>query len=221
MDTLIHDIRYAIRQLRAHPAFTTAAVLTLALGIGANTAIFSVVDGVLLRPAPFDDIDRVMMIWETDRASGTTREPASIPDFADFKQRSRTFRQMAALWALHASVTPNEGSPIRVPALAVSHEFLPMLGLRPLRGRVFLPEEDVSGGPNVVMISESVWRDQFDRAPDIVGRTIRISERQFTVVGILPAGADFGVLQILRAAACASLSRGSRPPGPPPRARGW
>jgi predicted permease len=201
MDTVAQDVRYALRQLRASPGFAIAAVLTLALGIGANTAIFSVVDGVLLRPAPFHDIDRLMMIWETDRASGTTREPASIPDFADFQSRSRTFQQMAALWALHASLTPDRGSPTRVPALAVSHEFLPMLGLRPLLGRVFLPEEDVPGGPPVVMISEAVWRDHFAGDAGVVGRTIRIGAQQYTVVGVLPREADFGVLQILRAAA--------------------
>ncbi len=201
MDSLLQDIRYALRQLRTSPGFAFAAVLTLALGIGANTAIFSVVDGVLLRPAPFEDIGRLMMVWETDRASGTTREPASIPDFVDFRARSRTFRQMGALWALHASLTPDAGGPTRVPALGVTHEFLPMLGLRPLAGRAFLPEEDVSGGPAVVMISEAVWRDHFGRDPNVVGRSIRVDEGQYTVVGVLPAGADFGVLQILRAAA--------------------
>ncbi|MGH7529912.1 MAG: ABC transporter permease, partial [Gemmatimonadales bacterium] len=88
MDTITLDLRYALRQLRASPGFTLAAVLTLALGIGANTAIFSVVDGVLLRPAPFEDMDRLVMVWETDRKSGTLHEPASVPDYLDFQRRS-------------------------------------------------------------------------------------------------------------------------------------
>src|SRR5262245_53734228 len=97
MDALIQDFRYALRTLTRSPAFTIAAVLTLALGIGANTAIFSVVDGVLLRPSVFRDVDRIVMVWETDRASGTTREPASVPDFLDFQQRSKQVSQIAAI----------------------------------------------------------------------------------------------------------------------------
>jgi putative ABC transport system permease protein len=201
MSTLIQDLRYALRALAKSPGFTAAAVVTLALGIGANTAIFSVVDGVLLRPAPFADMDRLVMVWETDRASGTTREPASIPDFADFRQRSTQLQRVAALWAIHASPTPLSGPPTRVPALAVSHEFLPMLGLQPLSGRAFLPEEDVAGGPPVVIISAALRQDYFSRDADAVGRTIRISEREYTIVGVMPEGADFGVLQLLRAAA--------------------
>ncbi len=201
MHDLVQEIRFAVRSLRRTPAFTIAAILTLALGIGANTAIFSVVDGVLLRPAPFDDIDRLMMVWETDRASGTTREPASIPDFADFQTRSRSFSQLAAMWAISGTVGGDDGEPTRVPALWASHQFLPMLGIAPLAGRVFLPEEDVNGGPNVVLISEALWRSRFNADQRVVGRTIRISERPFTVIGIMPGGADFGVLQILKAAA--------------------
>ena len=201
MSGLREDIRYAIRALGRSPGFTAAAVVTLALGIGANTAIFSVVDGVLLRPAPFANMDRLVMVWETDRASGTTREPASIPDFADFRQRSTTLQRVAALWAIHASPTPTNGPPTRVPALAVSHEFLPMLGLQPVAGRAFLPEEDVAGGPPVVIISEALRQEYFPGGADVVGRTMRISETQYTIVGVMPAGADFGVLQVLRAAA--------------------
>ena len=201
MSSITQDIRYAVRALAKSPGFTAAAVVTLALGIGANTAIFSVVDGVLLRPAPFADMDRLVMIWETDRASGTTREPASIPDFADFRQRSAMLQRVAALWAIHASPTPVNGPPTRVPALAVSHEFLPLLGLQPAAGRVFLPEEDVAGGPNVVIISEALRQEYFPGDADVVGRTMRISEAQYTIVGVMPTGADFGVLQVLRAAA--------------------
>ncbi|HEY4659703.1 MAG TPA: ABC transporter permease, partial [Gemmatimonadaceae bacterium] len=105
MDTLLHDLRYALRSLARYPGFTAAVVLTLALGIGANTAIFSVVDGVLFRPAPFADLGRVMMVWETDRASGTTREPAAIPDFRDFQQRARGFETIAALVPTEANLT--------------------------------------------------------------------------------------------------------------------
>jgi len=201
MHDLLQELRFALRRLRRAPAFTAAAVLTLALGIGANTAIFSVVDGVLLRPAPFADIDRLAMVWETDRASGTRREPASIPDFADFQSRNRSFSSLAAMWAVHGTLGDGDGDATQVPALSVSQQFLPMLGIAPLLGRAFLPEEDVPDGPRVVLISEALWRDRFDRDPGIVGRTMRISEDPFTIIGVMPSGADFGVLQILRAAA--------------------
>ena len=92
MDSFLQDLRFAIRTLLRSPGFSIAAIITLGLGIGANTAIFSVVDGVLLRPTPFQDIDRLALVWETDRASGTSREPASVPDFLDFQQRSARFK---------------------------------------------------------------------------------------------------------------------------------
>ncbi len=205
MDTILHDLRYALRQLRTHPGFTAAAVLTLALGIGANTAIFSVVDGVLLRPAPFADMDRLMMVWETDRKSGTAREPASVPDFLDFQQRSARFERLGAIAATEVNVTPEDGDPSRLAALAVTHEFLPLVGIRPLLGRSFLEEEDRMGGPAVVLISEALWDQLYHRDPNVVGRTIRINDLPRTIVGVLPKAGDFGTLQILKAA---NYSRG-------------
>ncbi|MGH7568096.1 MAG: ABC transporter permease [Gemmatimonadales bacterium] len=205
MDTLVHDLRYALRQLRTHPGFTAVAVMTLALGIGANTAIFSVVDGVLLRPAPFTDMDRLMMVWETDRKSGTAREPASVPDYLDFQQRSARFERLAAFTAAEVNLTPDAGDPSRLAALAVSYEFLPLVGLRPLLGRTFTAEEDQPGGPRVVLISEDLWERLFARDRTAVGRTLRINDLPYTIVGVLPRAADFGTLQILKAA---NYSRG-------------
>ena len=212
LDDLGRDLAFAWRQLRRTPAFTVVAVLTLALGIGANTAIFSIVDGVMLRPAPFDDIDRLMVVWETDRASGTTREPASIPDFADFQRQSRRFQRLAAFAAAEVTITPEAGDPGRVPALAMTHGFLPMLGLRPLAGRVFLPEEDAPGAPRVVMISEALWNEQFRRANAAVGASLRVNDVPHTIIGVLPRAADFGILQMLRASAYARgfADRGGR-----------
>ncbi|MGQ0704345.1 MAG: ABC transporter permease, partial [Gemmatimonadales bacterium] len=176
-------------------------MLTLALGIGANTAIFSVVDGVLLRPAPFRDMDRLAMVWETDRKSSTLREPASIPDYFDLQERSRQFDRLAAFSPITATVTPDRGDPDRLPALWVSHEFLPMLGIQPRLGSGFTEEQDRQGGPRVVIISEAFWTERFARDPSIVGKTLRIQGAPFTVVGVLPRSADFGTLQILRQAA--------------------
>ncbi|HSM36442.1 MAG TPA: permease prefix domain 1-containing protein, partial [Longimicrobiales bacterium] len=119
LEEIRRDIGLALRGMRRNPGFATVAILTLALGIGANAAIFSVVNGVLLRPAPFPDADRLAMVWETDRSSNTAREPSSIPDFADFQARSQQFTQLAALTPREVNVTLASGDPTRVASLAV------------------------------------------------------------------------------------------------------
>jgi putative ABC transport system permease protein len=199
-DTLLQDIRYGWRGLRRAPLFTAAAVATLALGIGANTAIFSVVDAVLLRPAPVKDLNRLVMVWQTDRQSGTLREPASVPDYLDFRARARTLDRVAGLAAGEANLTPPHGEPTRLAALRVSHDLLPALGFDPIAGRSFREEEDQAGGPPVVMISESLWERAFARDPGIVGRVLHLDDEPFTVVGVVRDVSDFGVLQILSAA---------------------
>lgn len=201
MQTLLQDLRYAVRTLLRSPGFTVVAVLTLALGIGANTAIFSVVDGVLLRPAPFENMDRLVMVWETDRNSGTTREPASVPDYLDFREHGTRFEELAAFMGTEVNLTPVESDPIRLAGLAVSHEFLPMTGVRPLLGRTFNEEEDQAGGPSVALISEGLWERLFSRDPAAIGRTLDLNDVTYTIVGVLPETADFGTLQILDAAA--------------------
>lgn len=201
MESVLQDIRYAARSLMRSPAFTIAAVATLAIGIGATTAIFSVVDGVMLRRAPLDDISRVAMVWQTDRNSGTTREPASIPDFADFKARSRSFERLAALTPMELNYAPGTGDPVRIAALGVSHDYFATVGLRMLEGRTFTADEDQPGGPRAVIISEDLWGRSFQRDPAAIGKALRLNDVEWQVVGVLPRGADFGVLQVLGAAA--------------------
>jgi putative ABC transport system permease protein len=201
MQSFLRDMRFAIRQLAADRGFALVAILTLALGIGANTAIFSVVDGVLLRPAPVADLDRLAMVWETDRNTGTTREPASIPDFLDFKERSRTFETLGGLIAAELNLAPASGEPVRLAGLRVSHDLLPMLGIHPVKGRHFMPDEDRASGPQVALISESLWDRSLGRDPAVVGSTIRLNEQPFEIVGVIPDAADFGVLQLLTRAA--------------------
>ena len=198
---MLSDLRYAIRSFVKTPGFSLACILTLALGIGANTAIFSVVDAVLLRKAPFADINRLVMVWETDRNTGTTREPASLPDYLDIKERARTLAQAAVLTAGEMNLTPAAGDPRRVPVLRVTHELLPMLGLHPVSGRTFAEADDQPGAPGTVLISESLWAREFGRRADAVGSTIRLDDQPFTILGIMRRGSDFGVLQILSRAA--------------------
>ena len=132
--TSLMDLKYGARVLMRSRGFAMAAVLTLAIGIGATTAIFSVVNAVLLRPVPFTDIDRLAMVWETDRNTGTNREPASLPDVIDMRERSRQVASFAAFAAAERTITPIEGDPTRVPVLFATHEFLPLLGIRPVTG---------------------------------------------------------------------------------------
>jgi putative ABC transport system permease protein len=206
------DLRYALRLLAGNPGFAVVALVTMALGIGANTAIFSVIDTVLLRTAPVRDIDALAVVWETDRNTSTTREPASLPDFLDFQQRSQRVEQIAAFAGNEVNFTPEGGEAIRLQSLFVTHELLPMLGVRPIAGRGFTAEEVRAGGPLVALISDGLWTRAFGRDPSIVGRVVRLDDRQFTVVGIMERGSDFGVFQILSAAdySRAFADRGAR-----------
>jgi putative ABC transport system permease protein len=195
------DVRSSIRSFLNTPGLTAVILITLALGIGANTAIFSVVDAVLLRPTPLEHMDHLAVVWETDRDTGTTREPASLPDYLDFTQRSRTFQSLSAIMAGEVNLAPDRGDPVRLPVLNVSASAIPMLGLRPLAGRTFGADEDRPGGSPVVMISESLWERSFGRDPAAVGQTLRLDDRPAVIVGVMPDGSDFGVLQLLSAAA--------------------
>ena len=197
----LQDVRIGLRMLGRAPAFTAVALVTLALGIGANTAIFSVVDGVLLRPAPVEDLDRLAMVWETDRHSGTTREPASVPDYLDFRVRSTRFVTLSALMGAEVNLTPRTGDPVRLVGMRITHELLPTLGLKPILGRTFTAAEDQAGGPTVAVISQSLWERSFGRDSAAIGETLRLDETPYTIVGVVPDTADFGVVQILSAAA--------------------
>jgi putative ABC transport system permease protein len=194
-------LRLALRTLRSTPAFTLVIVATLGLGIGATTAMFSVIHGVLLAPPPIRDIDRVAMIWQTDRASGTTREPASIPDYADVRRMATTVESMAGFYGTDANVTPTEGDPFRLPALVVTHEFLPLLGIEPLAGRLFTAAEDTPWAPHVAMIGARFWQREFGGDPHVTHRSLRLDGVPHAIVGVLPDSADFGVLQVLSGAA--------------------
>ena len=195
------DIRLAFRLIGKNPGFACAAILTLALGIGANTAIFSVVNGVLLRPAPFADLERLVMVWETDGNSGTRREPGSVPDFLDYKARTRTLDALAGVSASEVNLSAAGVDPVQVAGLSVTYDLLPMLGIDPVVGRGFTLEEDRAGGPSVALISESLWKATFGGNPAIAGQTIRLDDRPHEIVGVVPDTSDFGVLQILAAAA--------------------
>jgi putative ABC transport system permease protein len=195
------DLRLALRSLARNPGFAAAAILTLALGIGANTAIFSVVNAVLIRPAPFRELERLVMVWETDRNSSTTREPASVPDYLDYRGQSASLTSLAALMAAQVNLAAPNGDPVRVAALRVSQDLLPMLGIGPIAGRGFRPEEDAIGAADTAIVSESLARQLAGSSSAAVGRVLRLDERPHTIVGVIGDASDFGTLPLLSAAA--------------------
>jgi len=181
---MIADLRYALRTLRRSPGFTLAVVLTLALGIGANSAIFSVVRGVLLRPLPFGNPDRLVLLYGRYPEFGRTA--TSLPDFQDWRAQSHAFEQMAARYGA-AFVLTGEGEPERVIADRVTANFLSTLDVHPFLGRGFLPEEEKVGGDDrVVILSYGYWQRRFAGDTRMLGRQIQLSGQPYTVVGITP-----------------------------------
>jgi len=185
MDTILRDLRYAVRALIRQPAFTAAVVLTLALGIGANTAIFSVVHGVLLRPLPYLN-DGELMIIRTRFASGQT-ETASLPDYTDWKSQNASFARMTAYANSNDNLAAVGGEPERVPSARVVQDFFQTLGVTPAAGRWFLPDEFVFGSHRVVVLSQGLWERRFGSDPAVIGRTITLNALPYTVVGVAPA----------------------------------
>ncbi len=191
METFLQDARFALRLLRKSPAFTLAAVITLALGIGANTAIFSVVNGVLLRPLPYQDPERLVFLWEG--APNFPKMSISLPDFVDWRERQRSFTDLAGYRNGVVYDLTGVDTPERLNARLASASLLPMLGVQPALGRNFLPEEDTRGGPPVAMLSHGFWVRRFAQDPRILGRTLTLSGVPHTVVGVLPADFRFSL----------------------------
>jgi putative ABC transport system permease protein len=188
MTNFIQDLRYSFRLLLKNPGFTIVAVLTLALGIGANTAIFSVVNSLLLRPLPYRDAQQLVWIWGTNPKNDIPQEAASAPDFADWKSRNQSFEEMAA-FSRTALILNTEGEPERLMGGAVTDGFFSVLHAQPKMGRVFLPEEDKPGANRVVILSEGLWQRRFGADPHIIEKSITLTGNPYTVVGVM--GADF------------------------------
>jgi predicted permease len=187
LETLLHDIRFGLRMLRKNPGFTAVAVLTLALGIGANTAIFSVVNAVLLRPLPYQNPGNLVQVWNT-YLPAWPQLGLSPGDFEDFRKRTQNFTEMAAYVAVPTGFNmTGRSDPERVQAAYASSELLPMLGIRPVLGRNFAPEEDKPGNTPVMLISHDLWQTSFDSDPEAVGRTFNLDGRGYTLIGVLPA----------------------------------
>ena len=195
---MINDIRYALRQLFKHPAFTLVAVLTLALGIGANTAIFSVVNAILLKPLPFPSPDELIAVGMTDtRQKGTQTMLGSLsyPDFFDFRDQNQTLASTAVFHDRSFAMTGDEGASSLL-GVKASAEFFDVLGIKPILGRGFIREDEQGGGgPNgfKVVISDDFWRKHFGGDPNVLGRTIILDRRQHTVIGVMPPRFQFPI----------------------------
>lgn len=188
MNTFLQDVRYAVRMLIKSPGFSIIAILTLALGIGANTSLFSVVNGVLLNPLPYPHSNEMVALSGT--APGMSQSSISYPDFLDWVRDNRTFASLAAFRRTSFNWV-GQGEAQRVSAMQVSATFFPLLGVNPVFGRDFSSNEDVSNGPPVVILSGGFWKTKFGSSPGIIGKTLDLDGTDYTVVGVLPANFYF------------------------------
>ncbi len=186
MEAWVRDVRLALRTMGRSGGFTATVVVTLALAIGATTAIFGVLEAVALRALPFPDADRLAIVWQNDRATGTVREAASTSDYYDYLERSRTFEDLAIFSTTTAVLSRTDAPALQLNAVRASRNVLPVLGAEPRLGRGFTEEEDLPDGPLAVMLTEAAWIDLYGGDPGVVGRTILVDDEAHEVVGVLP-----------------------------------
>src|SRR3954451_856522 len=193
MNTLVQDVRYGFRMLLKHKGFTAVAVIALGLSVGANTAIFSLVNGVLLRPLPFPEAERIIYLEGKNPAAGITDSNVSYLDFTDWSQQSDLFASSAAYWIGGVNLGADGAEPERVPRAGVTTGFFSVLGVQPVLGRAFVPEDEkpasVAGGRGTVaIISHGLWKRRFGSDPAIIGKQVQMSSRTLPIVGVMPPG---------------------------------
>jgi len=190
LSMLLYNLRHAFRRLLREPGFTTAAVLTLALGVGANLAVFAVVEAVLLRPLPYEDADRLLILNHRDQRTGITKEFIAIGDYVDIATRQSSFESLGAYGSFQATIF-GQGEPYQVSALLGTAELLAALRIRPLLGRGLLPEDALTGAGPVVLLGYDLWRTRFGSDSSVVGRSITVGAATFQVVGVAPPAFRF------------------------------
>ena len=186
METLIKDLRFGIRGLLKQPGFTLVAVATLALGIGANTAIFSIVNAVLLRPLPFKEPARLVMVWERRANSGRANLPISGHEFVAWRERAHSFESLT-MWQPDGLNLTGRGDPLTLNAAEVSADFFSVIGASPLLGRTFAPGEDQAGGAKIAVLSQKLWSQRFGADRNIVNQNIILNDQSYTVIGVMPS----------------------------------
>src|ERR1041385_4324341 len=190
MQTFLQDLKYALRMLRKNPAFTTVAILTLAIGIGANSAIFSVVNSVLLRPLPYRQPGQLVRVYSEFPTMQLQKFWLSPPELFDIQHDAKSWEAIGA-WAPGGQNVGTESEPLRVTSAAITRSLIDVLGVQPERGRNFTEEEDRNGGPSVAIISHGLWQKGFGGASDIIGKQIQVNATATTVVGVMPANFAF------------------------------
>ncbi|MGH9710381.1 MAG: ABC transporter permease, partial [Candidatus Acidiferrales bacterium] len=193
MNALLQDLRYAVRLIMRSPGFAAVAVLTLALGIGANTAIFTVADALLLKPLPYSDPQHLVLVYATSIADHSVQSVFSYPRFSILRQRQRSFSAISAVAWDDFDMT-GRGEPQQVVAARVSWNFFDVLGVRPVLGRAFLPDEDQPSGNRVLMLNHAFWISEFGGARNAIGQSLMLDSRSYTIVGVLPANFAFAPL---------------------------
>ena len=189
MTTLLADIRFGVRMLLKSPMMTVIALLALTFGIGANTAIFSVVNAVLLRSFPYSDPERIVLVWEKRQGGRTDQNVINLGNFSDWKDQNQVFSDMAAFFDRTFNLT-SDGEPEEVPGQLATTNLFSVLGSNAVLGRTFVAEDGREGQPRVVLISHGLWQRRFGGDHDIVGRQITLNERPNTIIGVMPA--NFG-----------------------------
>jgi hypothetical protein len=190
VETLVRDIRFGVRLLRNSPGFTASAVVTLALGIGANAAIFSFVNAALLRPLPYRSPQNLIVLSEGRGSIGSDGLDASLPDFQDWQRSSKTIESFAAFNSDRVTLS-GAGNAENLDVARTTTNFFSTLGVAPIMGRDFLPKEDQAGGAKIVMLTFPFWKSRFGGATDVVGKTLRLDAIAHTIVGVLPNGFEF------------------------------
>jgi len=191
-DELRQNIGYAIRMVRRNPGYATVAVLTMLIGIGANAAIFTVTDAVMLRPLPYADPSRLVMVYEQKAAQHALRSQMSAADLVDYRAAQRSMSAMGSLAPAGYAFQPRDGTPITIDAVRLSANVFDILGVRAALGRTFLAGEDAPDRKFVTVLSDGFWRRQLGSDSSIIGRTITLQDRSYTVVGVMPAGFSLG-----------------------------
>lgn len=192
MDELIQDLSYSVRQLARKPGFAAVLVLTLALGVGANTAVFSVVHGVLLRPLPYPEADRLVVVWTQFPTMELNEFPASWPEYSEFREQNRAFEEVGAWIGGERTITGGD-APERLAVTSFTWTMWDVLGVDPLFGRVFTEEEDIDGSDDVVVLSHGLWQRRFGSDAGVVGQTIELNGRTTVVLGVMPESFEFDV----------------------------
>jgi predicted permease len=195
MQTLIQDLRYGVRMLYKNPGFTLIAIATLALGIGANTTIFSVINALLLQPIPFPEADRLVLVLESQANQPQSRNLVSAPNYQDWQRQNDVFANMAIFDSAGKGYNlSGQGEPERVSGVRVSWSFFEVLGVKPRLGRTFLPDEEITGKHQVIVLSDGLWKSRYNADPAIIGKTIKVDGEDFTIIGVMPQEFEFQFL---------------------------